>query len=39
MPPDVTVKQQAYASGLRHGKHHYGVEVFFVAPDEGRCAP
>ena len=31
MSPDPTVKQQIYASGLRHGEHHYGVEVFLSA--------
>jgi hypothetical protein len=39
MLPDPTVIKQAYASGLRHGEHHYGLEVFFVAPDESRCEP
>jgi len=32
MSPDPTVKQQAYASGLRHGEHHYGVEAFLSHP-------
>jgi hypothetical protein len=27
-----TVKQQACAPGLRHGKHQYGVEVFLSHP-------
>jgi len=31
VPPDPTVKKRSYALWLRHGEHHYAVEVFLFA--------